>query len=803
MALTELGGSYLKAKRALFDKYYENLNDKQREAVYHVNGPLLILAGAGSGKTTVLVNRLAFLIRYGDAYNNDLVPADVTEEDIREIENAASLPHDELGEYLTRFTFRAPEPWQVMAITFTNKAAREIKSRIASIFGEESEETAEIKSGTFHSICVQILRRYGDQIGYDRSFTICDSDDSKKQLSLCMKQLNIDEKLLSVKTVQNAISHAKDKLIGPAEYRASAGRDVKYKHIADIYELYAEKLKAQNLVDFDDIIMQTVRLLTECEDVRTALQNKYKYISVDEYQDTNGAQLELTLLLSGKHKNIMVVGDDDQSIYKFRGAVIENILSFDKNYDNTAVIKLEENYRSTQNILDAANGIISNNEGRKGKTLWTKGDKGDRIVIKKLGNQNDEARYISDIVSRGVRSGGSFRDYAVLYRMNSQSRSIEQVFAKSGIPYRLLGGTRFFERMEVKDIIGYLALINNPNDDLHLRRIINTPRRGIGEKSIQIAEALAYEEGCPLLEFLRRAKRYAAISSATANQMVSFVYMIDSFREAAQTDSVSSLIEKVIDESGYGKMIEEITDLGERDDRLNNLGELISTARQYEESTDEPTLGEFLEDVALVSDVDKYDETADAVVLMTIHSAKGLEFPCVFLPGMEENIFPSFQTIMDPSEIEEERRLAYVAVTRAKKNLYITHVRDRMLNGRTSANQISRFVEEIPPELCDRDDGASADDEFRMMRQYMVKQKPVNHFVSETAKRSPALAGSAPQKNAPAETFKPGDTVRHMTFGQGIVMSSKSMGGDTMYEIAFEKVGTKKLMATYAKLTKI
>jgi len=803
MALNEFAQSYLKAKRALFDRYFDFLNDKQREAVYHVNGPLLILAGAGSGKTTVLVNRLAFLIRYGDAYLNNLVPTDADESTLREMENALTLSHEDLGEYLTKFRWNAPAPWQVMAITFTNKAAREIKARIGSIFGEESEEVEEIKSGTFHSICVQILRRYGDRIGYDRSFTICDSDDSKKQIALCMKQLNIDEKLLAVKSVQNAISHAKDKLQGPEEYRAEAGRDVKYKQIADIYALYAEKLKSQNLVDFDDIIMQTVRLLQENEEVRTTLQNKYKYVSVDEYQDTNYAQLELTLLLSGKYRNIMVVGDDDQSIYKFRGAVIENILSFDKNYDDTAVIKLEENYRSTQTILNAANGIIVHNTGRKGKTLWTKGDEGDKIVVKRLGNQNDEGRYIADIVSGGVRGGRRFKDYAVLYRMNSQSRSIEQVFAKSGIPYRMLGGLRFFERMEVRDIIAYLALINNPNDDLHLRRIINTPRRGIGEKSLQIAEALAYEEGCPLLEFLRRAKRYPAISPSTANQMVAFVYMIDKLREAAQTMKPSELIELTVEDSGYTKMIAELPDLSERDDRTNNIGELISTARQYEEGTDEPSLSEFLEDVALVSDVDKYDETADAVVLMTIHSAKGLEFPCVFLPGMEENIFPSFQTIMNEDEIEEERRLAYVAVTRAKKNLYITHVRDRMLNGRTSANPLSRFVDEIPPELTEREDDIAGDTDYRQMRQRMQKQKPVNHFVNETARPSPALTMMKPKPASGSPKFEVGDTVRHMTFGEGIIMSSRPMGGDTMYEIAFEKVGTKKLMATYAKLTKI
>jgi DNA helicase-2/ATP-dependent DNA helicase PcrA len=796
----QLREAYLSAKRSLFDQYYDKLNERQREAVYQVNGPLLILAGAGSGKTTVLVTRIAHIIRYGDAYRSDLVPANVTEAAVESIREAASLSHDELGEYLTRFAVNPPEPWQVMAITFTNKAAREIKSRIAALFGEDSEETAEIRSGTFHSVCVQILRRYGNQIGYDRSFTICDTDDSKKQITLCMKQLGIDDKMLPVRTVQSAISRAKDRLIGPDEYAAKAGGDVKYRQIAGIYRLYAEKLKSQNLLDFDDIIMQTVRLLTECEDVRKLLQNRYRYVCVDEYQDTNAAQLELTLLLSAKYKNIMVVGDDDQSIYKFRGAVIENILNFDKNYDNTAVIRLEENYRSTKTILDAANGIISHNDGRLGKTLWTSGDTGAPIIVRHLGSQNDEARYIAEIVSKGVSEGGSFRDYAVLYRMNAQSRAIEQAFAKAGIPYRLLGGMRFFERMEVKDIIAYLALIHNPNDDLRLRRIINTPRRGIGDKSIQVAEALAYEEGCPLLEFLRRVKRYSAISSATANQMVNFVYMMDKFREMADQLTVSGLIEFVAEESGYNKMLSEMTDIGEREERQNNIAELIAAARAYEEQAEEPSLVEFLEDIALVSDVDKYDETANAVVMMTIHSAKGLEFPTVFLPGMEENIFPSFQTLLNPEEIEEERRLAYVAVTRAKKQVYITHVRDRMMSGRTSSNSISRFVEEIPPALCDRDDELPDDAEIRQLRQRPQKMKPVNYFVNETSKPSKALEKKSP---ATTEIFQPGDTVKHVSFGVGVVLTVRPMGGDTLYEIAFEKVGTKKLMATYARLTRL
>ncbi len=802
MADLTLREKYLRAKRGLFDKYFENLNDRQREAVYQTEGPLLILAGAGSGKTTVLVNRLAYLIRYGNAVHTDLVPTKVSEEMIAEIESAASLPREELGEYLTRFAVNPPAPWQVMAITFTNKAAGEIKTRIGSIFGEDSEDAADIRSGTFHSICVQILRRWGEAIGYDRNFTICDSDDSKKQIVLCMKQLGMADKMLSPKTVQNAISRAKDQLIEPEEYAAKNANDAKGKQIAQIYQLYTEKLKAQNLLDFDDLIMQTVKLLTTCDDVRQLLQNRYHYVCVDEYQDTNRAQLELTLLLSGKYKNIMVVGDDDQSIYKFRGAVIENILHFDRHYDHTTIIKLEENYRSTKTILDAANSVISHNSGRMGKTLWTDGEVGDKIYLKHLGNQNDEGRFIAETVANGVRDGGVFRDYAVLYRMNSQSRSIEQALAKSGIPYRMLGGTHFFDRMEVKDIIAYLALIHNPNDDLRLRRIINTPRRGIGDKSIQIAEALAYEEGCPMLEFLRRAKRYNAISSATANQMVQFVYMMDHFREMAQQLSVSQLIELILTESGYQKMINDIPDKMEREDRNSNIGELISAAIAYEQQAEEPSLLEFLEDVALVSDVDNYDETADAVVLMTVHAAKGLEFNTVFLPGMEENIFPSVQTVMSPEEIEEERRLAYVAITRAKKRLFITHVRDRMLNGRTACNELSRFAKEIPDDFLEKDEELPLDSMRYMMHHRPPKQKPVNYFVNETTRPTPALTQNKTE-TAKRETLTVGDMVKHVSFGEGTVLSVKPMGGDTLYEIAFEKVGTKKLMATYARLTKL
>lgn len=805
MPENHISARFLACKRQLFDTYYTKLNDKQREAVYQVNGPLLILAGAGSGKTTVLVNRLAHIIRYGNAYHDPVVPQNA-EALLPEMEQALTLEHDALGEFLSRFAVNPPPAWSVMAITFTNKAAREIKERISTIFGEDSKEATEIMTGTFHSICVRILRQYGSQIGFDRNFTICDTDDVKKQITVCMKQLNIDDKNLPAKTVMTAISQAKDKLIGPTEYAMQAGQDFKFKQIAAIYELYQAKLRQQNLLDFDDIIMQTVRLLTECEDVRSNLQNRYRYVCVDEYQDTNYAQLTLTLLLSAKYKNIMVVGDDDQSIYKFRGAVIENILHFDQHYDNTAVIKLEENYRSTKTILNAANAVIEHNGGRLGKTLWTGGADGDKILVRCLNNQNDEARYIAETVSQKVeKKEASFKDFAVLYRMNSQSRSIEQNFAKAGIPYRILGGQRFFERMEVKDIVAYLALINNPSDDLRLRRIINTPRRGIGDKSVQVAESLANAEGCPLLEFMRSVKRYNAISPATANAMVAFVYMIDQLREAAVTVSIPELIQMVIEVSGYSKMLSELPDINEREERKANLDELVNAARQYVENNEAPTLLSFLEDIALVSDVDKYDETADAVVFMTIHSSKGLEFPVVFLPGMEDNIFPSFQTIMNPEEIEEERRLAYVAITRAKKNLIVTHVRERMINGRTTSNELSRFIGEIPEELKDVSEDVMNTNELRQRMPRPPKVKPVNHFVEETKKPVTTMATIAKKvaADAPSDVLATGDRVKHMTFGEGTVLSAKKMGSDTLYEIAFDGAGTKKLMATYAKLKKI
>lgn len=804
MTLTEQ--NFLKAKRALFDKYYSFLNPVQRSAVFKVNGPLLILAGAGSGKTTVLVNRLSYLLKYGDAYNSDFVPEGITDRDVDAVERAVTLDGERLGEYLTKFTVSAPLAWSVMAITFTNKAAGEIKERIAKAFEGEEDAVSGIYAGTFHSICMRFLRRWADRLGYTSDYGICDADDAKKLIAECMKELEIDPKSFAVKNIMNAISSEKDKLRTPADTASDCDGDVFFEAVSKVYALYQKKLKASNVVDFDDIIMLTVKLFEENPDILSEVQRKFKYISVDEYQDTNFAQFRLVTLIADGWKNVMAVGDDDQSIYKFRGATIKNIMDFDKIYPDAKVIKLEQNYRSTKKILSAANAVIKNNSQRRGKNLWTSGDEGEPITIAKLENQLDEAKYISDTVFSSVSSGKCrYRDIAVLYRTNAQSRSIEQTFAKSGIPYRMLGSLRFFDRQEIKDMLAYLSVINNPKDTVHLKRIINMPRRMIGAKSVEVAEMVAYAENKPLLEIIRNADKYSAIPPAASRSMVSFGKFIEEMRNSGLT--VSSLIDRVSVESGYVAMLAKAED--DEKDRIENIGELISTAAQYEDSAEEPTLSEFLEDVALVSDVDRYDESADAVVLMTIHSAKGLEFPTVFLPGMEEGLFPGFRAISDESEIEEERRLAYVAITRAKKKLYISYVHERLLNGSTNYNNPSRFVGEIPEELCEMKGFAPRKPSysFDFDNKVAVNASPYrNRYGVSTKKSTSAVSASGKGHSIPVkspfEEFSEGDRVTHSAFGDGTVISAKHVGPDIMYEINFDKVGTKKLMATYARLKK-
>ena len=795
-----LNDRYLRAKRALFDKAYSSLNEQQRQAVFTVNNPLLVLAGAGSGKTTVLVRRIAFIIRYGNAYMSNYVPYGITEEQVAYLERAVSMSVEEIEQILPEFISNPCPPWQMLAITFTNKAAGEIKNRLRASFEEESIAN-DIWAGTFHSICMRILRVHGTLLGYPKEFSIYDADDTKKAVAAAMKKCNVDDKAFPIKSVINAISRAKDALKTPAMFADEAGVDYRLKTIARVYEEYQKQLLASGAMDFDDIIMQTVRLLRENEELRQQYQRRFRYVCVDEFQDTNAAQFALTTILADGYRNLMVVGDDDQSIYRFRGATIENILSFDRVYGDARVIKLEQNYRSTGNILDAANAVIAHNTGRRGKNLWTQQIKGEKLHLIQLDDQNTEARFIVDEVNRRVAKGDvKYRDFAVLYRNNAQSNSIERAFAKSAVPYRMLGGVRFSDRKEIRDLVAYLQLINNHNDRERLLRIINEPRRKIGDKTLEAVEAIAAEQGISLFAVMQEADRYVALSRAAAS-LVRFAELINGLSLDAKQMELPALIDAVLDRSGYRQML---IDAGEEErERLDNLEEFKSGVIEYCRNAEEPTLTGFLEENALVADVDRYDDTADAVVMMTIHSAKGLEFPIVFLPGMEDGIFPGMQTITaGNAEMEEERRLAYVAITRAKRELLMLHVRTRLLYGSTTYNPVSRFVSEIPEALLEKEDRGANARRFDVAYQPQT-QKPTKKYIglNEDITVGKPLGRTAA---APASgTFNAGDRVRHPIFGDGVILSTKTMAADTLLEVAFDRVGTKKLMATYAKLKKV
>ncbi len=792
--MPELKERYLTAKRALFDRYYQKLNDRQREAVYRINDPLLILAGAGSGKTTVLVRRIAYIIRFGNAYHNSFVPAEYLDEaHIEELEKAVSEPmsEEELAQLLSEFASKPCPPWRVLAITFTNKAANEIKVRLAREFGENTEAAGEIWAGTFHSVCMRILRRYAAEAGLREGFTVYDTEDQKKAMQAALRAENIDEKVLSVKTALSSISKAKDCLVTPDIFRENTGEEYKQKLIARAYTAYEKRLCESNALDFDDIILKTVLLLQSHPEVAEVYRERFRYVSVDEYQDTNLAQFRLTAILAGGHGNLMAVGDDDQSIYKFRGATIENILQFEKNFGSkTHIIRLEENYRSTQNILDAANNIISHNENRMGKTLWTSKGAGEKIRVLNPDFQDTEARRIIDIIQRKVAGGeAQYRDFAVLFRVNAQSNALEMAFSRSGVPYRMLGGVRFSDREEIRDIVAYLQLINNHADEERLLRIINKPRRKLGEKTMEAVHTLAVEDSTTMFDVMSRADEYVALGRSAA-ALMEFAALISSLTALKDEMPLDEFVGEVLDRSGYRQML---ADRGEEEkERLENLEEFISGVMEYQKSTETPSLTEFLEINSLVADVDRYDDTADAVVLMTVHSAKGLEFPIVFLPGFEDGLFPGMQSVMaGPSELEEERRLAYVAITRAKKELYILHTKSRTIYGRTGANPASRFLAEIPAELIDEEAPQVRTASFSFPSRRAELPRAAREPVTP---RRPA---------APKESFAPGDRVRHMTFGEGEILSVREMGPDKIYEIAFDTKGTKKLMASYARLTKI
>ena len=782
---------YAELRSRLFNKYYDGLNDKQKEAVWTTRGPLLVLAGAGSGKTTVLVRRITHILKYGAACESSEVPVNLPDNFEEMCADAESFSKEALGEFLRNFAVAPCPPWAVLAITFTNKAAKEIKDRLLAAF-DDPEVASSIWAGTFHSVCMRILRSHISLLGYKSGFSIYDTDDQKKLILNCLRELSLDEKKFPAKNIMNLIGRAKDKLLSPDEMADEATADYLYSIAAKVYKLYQQKLFDANALDFDDIIMLTVKLLEENPDLLNYYQSKFKYVCVDEYQDTNFAQFRLTELLSGKYRNIMVVGDDDQSIYKFRGATIENILNFDRTYPEAKVIKLEQNYRSTKKILDAANAVISNNFGRKGKTLWTAGEDGSKITVTVANNQNDEARLIVNKVMQLAAAGRKYSDCAVLYRMNAQSQALESAFAKSGLPYRVLGGLRFFDRKEIKDILAYLFLIANHSDDLRLTRIVNEPKRKIGSTTMDAVTDIAAELGVSKFEVMCTSMNYIALSKS-APKLMAFCDTINNLTKLSNELPLHHLVERVITSTGYKQML--VDEGEESEDRLKNLEELVSMAADYVERAEEATLVGFLEEISLVADVDKYDENADAVVMMTMHSAKGLEFPVVFVPGMEEGVFPGLQSVTNPSEMEEERRLAYVAITRAREELYLYRARERMTYGRTQYNPESQFIKEIPEDLR-----VTVGDMPRKSASAAAKS-----FTNVSSDSYATKFGGIKQTpvQGKAVTFNSGDQVSHPMFGKGLVISATKMGADTLYEVAFDTVGTKKLMGTFAKLTKI
>lgn len=737
-------------------KQLSHMNNMQQQAVFCTEGPLLILAGAGSGKTTVLVNRIAYILQ------------------------------SELC-----------KPWQILAITFTNKAAGELKERICNAVPEGGSD---IWAATFHSTCARILRRYGDRIGFTSHFTVYGTDDQKKLVKDILKQLNYDEKMLPVKRVLNEISKAKDEMLTPQEMLKRAGYDNLKQSVAKVYEIYQSRLKTADAMDFDDMLCKTVELFQKCPDILEFYQNQFKYIMVDEYQDTNKVQYKFVSMLAAKYGNICVVGDDDQSIYKFRGATIENILSFENTFKGAKMIRLEQNYRSTQNILNAANGVISNNTMRKGKTLWTENAVGDKIEVHTSDSERDEAQFIAKTILDGVADGRKFSDFAILYRMNAQSNSIEQALSRSGIPHRVIGGRRFYDREEIRDMVAYLQVINNPHDDVRLGRIINVPKRGIGATTLEKASEIAAGLGESIYSVIKDADVYPQLSRA-ATKLKSFVALIDGLIEAEQSGdySLAELYNLILEHTDYEKYLK--TEKDNPDVRIENIEELSSNIIKFEEDyAEEASLSNFLEEISLQTDIDNYDAEADSSVMMTLHSAKGLEFPVVFIAGLEEGVFPSIATMMNPDELNEERRLAYVGITRAKEKLYITKAKSRMLMGHTSYNKVSRFVNEIPPELLNYTGEKKT---FASTNGFSASSSHIS--IGAGSKFTPNKSFNTFTKPAvkSGTVYKKGDCVFHKVFGKGMIMKTEKMGNDTMLEVAFDKAGTKTLMANFSKMEKI
>lgn len=779
--------NYKELKQTALESYFSRANDMQKKAIFKINGAVLIIAGAGSGKTTVLVNRIANMMRFGNAYHDEEI-RELTPEQERFLADFPTMEKTpETARRLAEIIAADPvNPWNILAITFTNKAAGELRQRLIAMIGEDAEK---ICAATFHSACVRILRREIEHLGYKSGFTIYDDDDSKRLIKEIMKRRDINEKVMSAKMFKNNISRLKDKMISAEEYILTAQETAEIMDIktSEVYSEYQDALRTANAVDFDDIIFLTVKLFEDFPDVLRHYRNLYKYIMVDEYQDTNFAQYRLISLLAGDSGNLGVVGDDDQSIYRFRGATIENILSFEKQYKDCTVIRLEQNYRSTENILNAANAVIKNNTQRKEKNLWSDLGEGEKIQINLYPSEQAEAKGIADIIAEGVQNGAKYSDYALLYRNNALSRGYEQALVRTGIPYKIVGGLRFYDRKEIRDIMAYLSLINNPFDMVRFRRVINEPKRGIGDATVD--EVIRIAEGLELspIEVCRDALQFETLQRK-ANPLKAAANLFEELDEAADTMRLDELIETVAEKTGYIQSLEAQGDEGKT--RIENIRELKSNAVQLLDENPEAALPDFLEQVALVSDIDNYDTETDRVSLMTMHSAKGLEFPVVFMVAAEDNIFPSAMCQYDPTEMEEERRLAYVAITRAKRELIVTHSQYRMLFGKTNNNKLSEFIREIPEELCEKHG------ERRKPLTY-AKPERRSFLKEETAK----LKSTVQHTND--EVFNVGDRIKHNIFGEGTVTAVMQTGNDAMITIDFDTRGQKKVMKNNAKMMKI
>ena len=817
--MTDLERRFIQARHDAIATEYSNLNPCQRQGVLATEGPLLLLAGAGSGKTTVLIHRVANLLRFGRGSDTDEIPIPISEDEVQFLEQYAAAPdaaQRPLMEYLC--AVEPARPWEVLAITFTNKAANELKERLGRMLGEEV--AADVWASTFHSACVRILRRDIDRLGFDRSFTIYDSDDSKRVIKDIIKELELEEKSFPPREVQTIISRAKNDMQTPEDFaeQGKAINDWRKIRMGKVYSLYNKKLRDANALDFDDLLWHTVRLLETAGDVREYYQRKFRYILIDEYQDTNALQYRLAALLTNQAKNICVVGDDDQSIYRFRGADITNILSFERQFKGARVIRLEQNYRSTQNILDAANAVIRHNQGRKGKTLWTENGRGELVTVKTTYNESDEANFVLGQIMMYYRRGGNWGDCAVLYRTNAQSNAMEYACKRNGVPYKIYGGLKFFDRAEVKDMLAYLCVINNPTDDLRLRRIINVPARKIGAATVDKAQLIAARYGLTLYDVLCRAEEFPELKSSAA-KLKPFTDMIEEMRRRLPDCPLPEFYDYVCERSGYAPALREKDDVESRG-RLENVQELKSSILTYLENAEgtEPSLSGFLDEIALYTDLDSRADGDNCVTMMTMHAAKGLEFPQVFVVGMEEGLFPGNRAMGDGAEMEEERRLCYVAMTRAREKLTLTNARQRTLYGRTTPCMPSRFLNEIPEENMewlskpqprseswedrdgdygDRGYGSYGGYGQRSAAPVVTRREPAEPKAG--ALRSAAGASkAAPKAAAPRMQIQAGETVEHDAFGRGLVLSVRAMGGDALVEVAFDSVGTKKLMLKMA-----